>query len=243
MTFRKYLTLSIFILLITSCFGQDIITVEGKFPVVISAPHGGSKDSPFIKNRKSGVTTKDSYTIELSKDLFTELQKFKIKPSLIYSNRKRTEVDFNRQEKDAYEDSYLKTLWYQYHFDIQRELIKNMWSDSVIIYLDIHGQNHKHGLLEIGFDTRNYTKEQIILGDMFVEAEIKAYPATNMEEPNPYFDGGYCVATYKNYPNVVAIQLEIPLKYRRTDKARKEFAKKTAKIIYEYYAVLQKEKQ
>lgn len=240
MNFRKYLVFSIFLMFTATCAGQDIITVNGKIPIVISAPHGGNKESLSIKNRTSGVTSTDSYTIELAKDIQNELYYLLGKQAgLIYCSRKRTEIDLNRPVDDSFEDDKLERIWYQYHFEIQRELIKHIWSDSIILYLDIHGQNHKHEVLEIGFDTRSYSEKELLFGNLFSAQGIDCYPASNRIEPTPYFDGGYCIETYKHYPNVVAVQLEVPLKFRKSNKKRKEFAKKTARVIYEYYAVLQ----
>lgn len=243
MLIRKYIIFGIFLLFWNLSCGQDIITVSGNIPVILSAPHGGSKETTQIKNRESGVTAKDSYTIELLQEISEEIRLIlKKQPSVVYSNRSRKEIDFNRPVKKAFADKGLEKLYHQYHYEIQSQIMFNVWSDSVILYVDIHGHSHKHGLLEIGFDKKTFTKNEILLGDMFTSKGIKCYPSTDTAEPNPYFDGGYSIEVYKKYPNVFAVQLEVPAKYRKNSKLRKEFAKKTASILVEYYKVLQKKK-
>lgn len=243
MKFRKYFIFGIFLLITTLSCGQDIITVDGNIPVILSAPHGGSKESSNVTNRHSGVTTKDAYTIELLQEIAQHIQlNLKRQPSIVYSNRHRKEIDFNRPVQEAFEDEDLERLYYQYHFEMQNQIMKNIWSDSVIMLIDIHGQAHKHEMLEIGLDKKEFTDIDYVIGDMFIKNKISSYPATNISKPVPYFDGGYTIETYKEYPNVIAIQLEVPQKYRKNSKQRKEFAKKTAIIIIDYYKVLQKEK-
>lgn len=243
MKFREYFIFGIFLLITTSSCGQDIITVDGNIPVILSASHGGSKESSSVINRHSGIRTKDAYTIELLQEIAQYIQyDLKKQPSIVYSNRHRKEIDFNRPVQEAFEDEYMNKIYYQYHFEIQNQIMKNIWSDSVILYVDIHGQVHKHEMLEIGLDKKIFSFEDYMLGDMFKEKGVLCYPSTNTPKPNPYFDGGYSIETYKEYPNVVAIQLEVPQKYRKNSKQRKEFAKKTAVILIEYYKVLQKEK-
>lgn len=243
MLIRKYIIFGIFLLFWNLSCGQDIITADGNIPIILSAPHGGSNETLKIKNRESGVTSKDSYTIELLQEISKEIQLIlKKRPSIVYSNRSRKEIDFNRSVDSAFVDKGVEKLYYQYHFDIQNQIMYNIWSDSVILYVDIHGQAHKHELLEIGFDKRVFTENEMLLGNMYISKGIKCYPSTDTKEPTPYFDGGHSIETYKSYPNVVAVQLEVPAKYRKISKSRKEFAKKTALILVEYYKVLQKEK-
>jgi len=241
----KYLLFGIFFLFSNLSCGQDIVTVDGNIPIILSAPHGGSIESNKIKNRTFGVTTKDSYTIEVLKLISQEIQyKIRKQPSIIYANNSRKEIDYNREVDSAFVDKKLSKLYYQYHHDIQKAIMNNIWSDSVILYVDIHGQNHKHGMLEIGFDKeKGFTEKEILLGNLIYSEKILCYPSSFTEKPKPYFNGGYCIEIYKRYPNVIAVQLEIPNKMRNTLKKRKEFAKIVANVLVTYYAQLQKEKE
>jgi N-formylglutamate amidohydrolase len=67
---------------------------------------------------------------------------------------------------------------------------------------------------------------------------MSAVPNSYVKTPKKYFNGGYITEKYKSYPNTVVVQIEIPANIRKNKELRKDFSRKTAKIIKYYYNII-----
>ena len=143
---------------------------------------------------------------------------------------------------------------------LPKYFINNFYSDSLVLYIDIHGHSgkdillgynvSKNTILSDTLDRVNYSTLNNInldleyslfyLGDYLSNMGYSSWPRHTDYVPNKYLNGGFSVETYKNMPNSLCVQVELPYSIRKTTKSRKQFAKDFAEIIYNYYYNLNK---
>jgi len=121
---------------------------EGNIPLILSVPHGGILECDSIPQRINGVLGIDKGTIKLSKNLieqigrnFEEEQLGAKTPFYIISMVRRSKIDLNRSEKEAYnQNSFLAGEIYKFYHDKIRECIhNNLHTFGRSLLLDIHG--------------------------------------------------------------------------------------------------------
>ena len=97
---------------------------EGNIPLILSVPHGGILECYSISKRSTGVIGIDRGTIQFSKDLIEKLVlKYKDEsldtkiPSYFFSNVRRSKIDLNREEREAYNQNsnIAKEIYKKYH--------------------------------------------------------------------------------------------------------------------------------
>ena len=121
---------------------------EGNIPLIISVPHGGILECDSLPERKTGVLGIDKGTIEFSKNLIDQIsQKFKEEflesknLYYIFSLVRRSKIDLNRAEKEAYNQKSLlaREIYNYYHSKIQQWIFNNLKMYNRSFLIDIHG--------------------------------------------------------------------------------------------------------
>ena len=100
-----------------------IICKKGTIPLIFSIPHGGSLDCKDIPKRSGGILGIDKGTIGLGRQFYKKIEELsQEKPSLLISNLRRSKIDLNRPEEEAYElGSYkAKEIYTIYHSKLNR---------------------------------------------------------------------------------------------------------------------------
>lgn len=257
---KKLFLLLTFLIFILSINCQNYIDYnKGNFPIIITSCHGGSIQKGLKKRDcKKSNCSKDLYTKEITYYIHNELKRLNINSHSVVNNLHRKVLDTNREFKLSSKSNIGKKNYYEFHNKIQSSILNHVFSDSVILIIDIHGHTHRHGYIELGYDIsikelnknlNNYknsslqnvttkSKDIKFLGDMYKEYNYNAVPNSFIKLPKQYFNGGYITETYKSYPNTVIVQIEIPSSIRKNKNKRKQFSKQTAIIIKDYYNFL-----
>lgn len=127
--------------------------VPGSLPLVISAPHGGTLKPADMKDRTFGRVLSDGNTEELARAICDELAaRCGGRPHLIVCHLHRVKVDCNRELQEAAQgDAQATTAWKEYHDFISRSCKAVTEQFGAGLYLDIHGQRHLRGWVELGY--------------------------------------------------------------------------------------------
>jgi N-formylglutamate amidohydrolase len=121
---------------------------KGKIPLILSVPHGGTLECKYIPQRINGVLGIDKGTIELAKDLIKQIgitfntrKSGYLTPSYIISKVRRSKIDINRSEHEAYnQNSFIaREIYWFYHNKIQEWILENLKSFNHSVLIDIHG--------------------------------------------------------------------------------------------------------
>ncbi|MFW9823260.1 MAG: hypothetical protein ACFFE4_10010 [Candidatus Thorarchaeota archaeon] len=145
---------------------------KGTIPLIISVPHGGTLECEKIPKRLQGVLGIDGNTIKITKFLiknlkskFNERNLYGKKPSYVISNVRRSKIDMNRKEEEAFvqSSSIAKQLYIMYHEKVSGYVLRNIKQFNRSLLLDIHG-----------FETTNrpsgYRDVDVILGTNNLES-------------------------------------------------------------------------
>lgn len=125
----------------------------GTLPLVISAPHGGTLKPADMKDRTFGKVLRDGDTEELARAICDALaERCGGRPHLIVCHLHRVKVDCNRELQEAAQgDAQATTAWNEYHDFISRSCKVVTEQFGAGLYLDIHGQRHLRGWVELGY--------------------------------------------------------------------------------------------
>lgn len=102
----------------------------------------------------------DDKTNELCKELWDRLQTLGVDVSFVCAELHREYVDLNRSNVNQGPelDPEAEKVWHFYHGKI--EGIIRDWRDRAGVFIDFHGQNHDHEMIEMGlFLTREQLRE------------------------------------------------------------------------------------
>jgi N-formylglutamate amidohydrolase len=224
---------------------------KGNIPLVLSVPHGGTLECENIPERSLGILGIDGNTIEIAKklivliqDLFKK-QNYECKtPSYIISNVRRSKIDFNREDSEAYvhKSNIAKQIYKFYHQKIEEIVFDNLKVYERSLLIDLHGfekANRPPGFrdVDVVLGTNNlasfYSKKipkrdwgKNIRGKIvqkFVELNIPIAPS----HPKRYeyvLTGGYITKKYgaSQIPNSQALQIEFSDRIRIQDVKLKE---------------------
>lgn len=227
-------------------------TLDGKLPIILSAPHGGRMPIPGVPDRRGGegisqfVTATDTGTLEFVEFLAASVEKeMGAKPFLVAAKFLRKNADANRPLKDALESDIAKPVYDAYHAHLNKAVqqVKRDYGRGLL--LDIHGQGKDEKTIFRGtakkttithlldrFGKPALTGDKSILG-VLQKNGYKVFPAGDSDEPeDPAYSGGYIVRTYgsSNSGSVDAIQLELGYDYRSRVN-RQKFADNLARAI------------
>lgn len=125
----------------------------GRLPVILSAPHGGTRSPHEIRDRTEGYTIGDAHTQELTRLIAAALTDLTGQaPHVVISHLTRKKLDPNRTVQVAAEgDSLAERAWADYHGFIEsaKEAVTSGWGAG--LYLDIHGHGHRTPWVELGY--------------------------------------------------------------------------------------------
>ncbi|TFG30466.1 MAG: hypothetical protein EU532_00750 [Promethearchaeota archaeon] len=139
---------------------------KGSLPLIISVPHGGTLECKDIPKRMSGIMGIDKGTIKLAEDLILKIEVLslnyfpkKMTPSYIISKVRRSKLDLNRKETEAFFPNSLlaKNIYHYYHKKIRELINYNLKLHNYSLLIDIHGfEKHKR--------PSGYRDVEIVLG-------------------------------------------------------------------------------
>ncbi|KAI8333314.1 hypothetical protein BC941DRAFT_434380 [Chlamydoabsidia padenii] len=142
-----------------------VTVIEGQLPLIISVPHGSLQLPSTIPNRTSGQLIADAYTISVGQQLSQLVEEhYNASPYVVILNVARRKVDVNRPMDQSCESTQGKRIWKHYHNVLQKtvDTVKKTYGHGLL--LDIHGQAHKEGMVELGYlltsDTLRSTKKE-----------------------------------------------------------------------------------
>lgn len=125
----------------------------GTLPIIITAPHGGTKGPTSIPDRLEGVTGSDVYTEDLARTIAAE---FKRRTGqhvhLVINLLLRRKLDPNREITEAAQGSpEAETAWKNYHDQIDRAKAAALKQYGFAFLVDVHGHGHAIPRLELGY--------------------------------------------------------------------------------------------
>lgn len=234
-----------------------VVIQDGELPLLISAPHGGSKDVPGVPARTGEtdvdknprfVITRDVGTDELAQLVSTGLERhFGRKPFVVRALSHRKYVDLNRSANEAFEHDAARPVYQAYHSNMTRmcrEIQKRFHSGLVI---DLHGQDVLKDSIARGTQNgktvallrERYGEESHVGPNSFFgrlrSAGFKVFPDPLDGREHIRFTGGFTVRTYGGVQafGLDAIQLEIGSELRVPDR-RTETAREITSAIISY---------
>jgi N-formylglutamate amidohydrolase len=221
---------------------SDLVTTqEGKLPVILSAPHGGTKDVPGVAPRKgeglptggSGYFTgRDTNTEELAHAVSAAIEKKTgKKPYMVVAKFHRKYIDANRPPEIAYEDPKAKPTYDAYRQTLAaycRE-VKKTYGRGLL--LDLHGQGRMNdtvirgtrdgktvSLLMQRYGEKAHTGPESFFGLLALNG-CKVFPGNLADKDYAALSGGDIVHTYGNGDyGIDAIQLEFGADLREKGK-------------------------
>ncbi len=229
---------------------------RGELPIILSAPHGGTKRLPDVPERQGVGIPKGGSGFSIAFDSNTDLlllefaaaiqTKFGKKPYYVFAKFSRRFVDANRPPEIAYESPLTKPLYEAYHDALALHCrdVKKAFGTGLL--LDIHGQGSARdtifrgtqngktvSLLRERFGDKAHTGPKSFFG-LLATREFKVHPTDADAKERAGFTGGHIVQKYgsRNYA-IDAIQLECGFDYRDKTKL-KDVARRMADAIHEY---------
>ncbi|HEY2574500.1 MAG TPA: hypothetical protein VGH65_10530 [Verrucomicrobiaceae bacterium] len=151
----------------------------GDLPIVISAPHGGTKKPGDIPDRSSGVTVLDGYSAALATAIRDAMrQRFGRAPHLVICELARTKVDCNRDIAEGSQgNKKSEQVWHEYHNFIDEAEKAALAKNPHGMYFDIHSHGHEKKRVEIGYLLK---KEDLAMSDEQLNADPKIAARTSI---------------------------------------------------------------
>lgn len=231
---------------------EPLVTVErGELPIVLSAPHGGSRSIPGVPLRRGvGVESfkskSDAYTGSLTERLADALEKeLGKRPYVVIARFHRKYIDANRPRAAAYESEAAKPVYDAYHraLETARGEVVERWGRGLL--LDVHGQAAEPKAVIRGTRNGSTTKHLVLrfgrealIGEtsLFGRLAKQGFPVIpevgSSDDEHPAYDGGHIVATYgsRQSGTLDAIQLELGRELR-SPRNNDDTAKRLANAI------------
>jgi len=152
--------------------------IPGNLPIIISAPHGGVKQSgstvggvfypdndATLPDRNCGVNERDDNTDILAREIQAEIHALTgCYAHVIISNLHRSKLDPNREiGVAACGDSDAEDHWTAFHdfIDDASTSVEAVWGKG--LFIDLHGQSHSIPRIELGY---NVTAAELNTGDL-----------------------------------------------------------------------------
>nr|WP_321221217.1 GEVED domain-containing protein [uncultured Psychroserpens sp.] len=170
--------------------------IPGNLPIIISAPHGGVKQSgqtigginypdndALLPDRSCGTNERDDNTDILIREIQAEI--FALTgcyPHIIINNLHRSKLDPNREQNEATcGDANAIDHWNAWHdfIDQASTSVETNWGKG--LYIDLHGQSHTVPRIEIGY---NILSNQLNTGDLNSAANINRSTIKNLVSNN-----------------------------------------------------------
>ena len=223
---------------------------KGQLPLVISAPHGGLQSPEGWEVRTNGVVVRDTNTYQIAESLADAIQlRTGQRPFLVLSKVHRKYLDLNRslEESGGKSSPEKRRLWNTYHESIERACQQAMTlGKGRALLIDLHGQGHKHGKIELGYGLRaselrqpdsllprpGWLRGPQSLGAFLQAQELQCMPSPAHLFPlenEKFFSGGYTIRRHRAQGGLAgseiglqAIQIELPPKPRRGNAAERQ---------------------
>lgn len=234
---------------------------KGTIPIIISVPHGGTSECENIPKRSNGILGIDGKTIEIAKKLI-ELIKTNFReqslefetPSYIISKVRRSKIDLNRDETEAFNPSsaIAKEIYNAYHIKLREFVMNNLKLFNSSLLIDIHGfEKNKRppGFRDVDIilgtnNLESFFVEPVLKRDWgnnirgkiiqkFLELKIPIAPG-HPKRREYVLTGGYITKKYgaSQIPKSQAIQIEFSDKIRIKDQELRELVLNSlAKIL------------
>lgn len=231
---------------------QDYLEFQkGTIPLIISVPHGGTLECENIPKRSHGILGIDGKTVEIAKKLmgliranFREQNLESKFPSYIISKVRRSKIDLNRNEAEAFNPSSIiaREIYISYHNKLREFVIDNLNFFSRSLLIDIHGfekEKRPPGFrdVDIIIGTNNYESlfsKPTLRKDLgnnirgkiiqkFIDLEIPIAPG-HPKRKEYVLTGGYITKKYgaSQIHNSQALQMEFSDRIRIKDHKLRE---------------------
>jgi len=238
--------------------------LKGKYPLVISVPHGGNLRPHFIPDRLKGVMGLDRRTKLAAKIIKRELSNINLDPYVVMLNVSRDKVDVNRPKSCGCESLGAEKIWDEYHNDLQLYINECRAKFGNCFIVDLHGQNHNRHI-ELGYCLKEdqlmsllekhtalrcslihsgglKDEEDLIFGKKSFGYFLKknGYPASPSYKRVPklgekYFSGAYNTKHFDFESKVRGFQLELNyIHIRDSYLSLRRFSKAFARALSEY---------
>lgn len=244
---------------------EFVTKITGKYPLIISVPHGGNLSPKNIPDRKKGVMGLDRRTRFVAKSLKMALAKSGLDPYLVILNVSRNKIDVNRSKAEGCESETACQIWDVYHNSLQDYIDECRKKYGKCFLIDLHGQNHnkkielgyclkedqllnlleKHILVKCSVEhSQNLSDEtDLVLGNKsfgyFLERQGYTAMPSVKEMPNKdekYFSGAYTTKHYDFESHVRGFQLELNYENLRDSYLGiRKFSKAFSKALSEYF--------
>jgi len=239
---------------------------KGNIPLILSVPHGGILECREIPTRLRGVLGIDKNTIKLTHDLIILLEdlsdtyfSLQKSPSYIISNVRRSKIDLNRIETEAYlPNSFLAKKLYQFYHGKITELIDyNLMKYNYSFLLDIHGFEKRrrppgYRDVEIVLGTKNLAtiypepvpiryRDKNLRGEIikrFIDLNVPIAPG-HPRRREYILTGGYITQKYgvSEIPGSQTMQIEFSDRIRIYDKdLRNKTLKSLADVLLRHFS-------
>ena len=234
---------------------------KGSIPLIISVPHGGALECENIQKRSNGILGIDGKTIEFAKKLMERIKTNSREqdlvigsPSYIISKVRRSKIDLNRDETEAFNPSstIAKEIYNAYHIKLREFVMGNLKLFNSSLLVDIHGfEKNKRppGFRDVDIilgtnNLESFFVEPVLKRDWgnnirgkiiqrFLELKIPITPG-HPKRREYVLTGGYITKKYgaSQIPKSQAIQIEFSDKIRIQDQELRELVLNSlAKIL------------
>lgn len=237
-------------LMLGSGEAQNWTLQKGDLPLLIVAPHGGTKALPDcdLRQRKLSADPQftikgDSHTAELARALAKEVRLLhprRGRPSLLTNSIHRKYVDLNRSSEHSSHDPVGRSHHREFHQALDAELNRLVAEHGRVLLLDIHGQvRHPHDLLLGTNEGASISQASVTMlwGQEGVVEQVEdlGYRVNPHKELGPeLFRGGYITRHYGSHPNVDGIQLEHGPKLRYNLSNRYHYLQRVTRVLVAY---------
>jgi N-formylglutamate amidohydrolase len=221
---------------------ERLITIEsGEIPIILSAPHGGTRKVDGVSVRKGAsakqfVTVTDTNSHRLTAALAKSLERKWGKPYVVIAQFSRQYLDANRPASDAYESENAKPIYDAYHSALKEATTKIRERFGRGLLLDIHGQAAKKDTIFRGTSngkTCSLLTERLGPGALMKDVGLlgilhakgyEIFPAPGSDEKeDARYNGGHIVRTYGSSggTGIDALQLELGGDFRKESRIEK----------------------
>jgi len=217
--------------------GGLVTATPGTLPILLSAPHGGTRRMDGVPNRtgenvarKRGAKTNFSFAFDRNTDTLTFAVASAIerltgqRPYVVVAHFSRRQIDANRPAEEAVESEEARKVYDAYHDALRQFRAEILARHGTGILIDLHGHGGNPEVLYRGTadgqtvrNLRETRGQDALTGDTgllapLARAGIKLQPENGSPAAeNPALNGGYIVRKYGSFAggSFDAVQLEL----------------------------------
>jgi N-formylglutamate amidohydrolase len=225
-----------------SAVPAELLRLErGELPIVISAPHGGTRDIPGsaprrgagLERRPGGfVVARDGGTEELAGLVAAALaERLGARPWVVVNRAHRRFMDPNRRPEEAFEDAAAERVYRRYHAFLTEACTTMRQRHGAGLVIDFHGQGSAAGTVFRGTGNglsteslvRRFGPRAVVgaesLGGELRQRGVLVHPGPLDGPEQAGFTGGFITKHYGAAGgfDVAAVQLEFGASYRKEE--------------------------